>query len=449
MPPPPHPTEPATSLRRSGAGRSPDTRLDPGLRRNDDCAVCDCRIHRPAASLVRLLVGLLLAIGLTAALAESVSVGDLRLDYGDAWQRASAEEEAQAESVILRQAESSGLLTVIIPKHQSRLRVPEARFYQQLETVWRAGAGEALRLDWLEAGGRRWRVARRPSVEDPDRAVFHLVTVLEGHAHHLLVSVPAGVAELPPAVRRILDGEAMRQPRPPGGDPSQAAGGPATAPPIAPPAAGWRLQRVIRVLPGSAQLDRLLARERHALAGDGGISGVMLQIPEDGLTVGLEGFIIVKGSEGRSARQPLARRWQITWSPAPAHWPDGFALEFKPRLAAGSESLVLAISLRLLCGPPQSLQPILQGLEHGSARVVRDVPVGHCPPASGQMQAEIAALAGAGAYGVSFLAPDPPALPAGEQALLVLSVMPRVPGGGVGQALLGALAVHYVYVRAP
>lgn len=404
---------------------------------------------RPPANLERWLLGLILGCVWMATLAAPVRVGALSLDYDVSWQRASDEEEARADSVILRRPEADGQLTVTMPRQQTRLRVPEPRFYRQLEAIWRASAGDALRLDWLEVGGRRWRVARRPSVEDPDRTVFHLVTVLEGHAHHLLVSVPAGVAELPPVVRRVLDGEAMRQARPPGGDPSQAAGGPAIAPPIAPPAAGWRLQRVIRVLPGSAQLDRLFAHERQALAVDGGISGVMLQIPEDGLTAGLEGFIIANGSEGRSARQPLARRWQITWSPAPAHWPDGLALEFKPRLAAGSESLVLALSLRLLCGPPQSLLPILQGLEHGSARVVRDVPVGRCPPASGQMQAEIAAQAGVGPYGVSFLAPDPPALPAGEQVLLVLTVMPRVPGGGVGQALLEALAVHYVYGRTP
>lgn len=404
---------------------------------------------RAPARLGGWLFGLILGGLCAVAQAASVRVGELAFDYDASWQRAAEEEEARADGVILRRTEADGPLTVTMPRHPTRLRVPEARFYRQLEAVWRASAGDALRLDWLEAGGRRWRVARRPSLEDPDRAVFHLVTVLEGHAHHLLVSVPAGMAELPPAVRRILDGEAMRQPLPAGGDPSQAAVGPAIAPPIAPPAAGWRLQRVIRVLPGSAQLDRLLAHERHALAVDGGISGVMLQISEDGLTAGLEGFILANGSEGRSARRHLARRWQLAWSPAPAHWPDGFALEFKPRLAAGSESLVLALSLRLLCGPPQSLQPILQGLEHGSGRVVRDVPVGHCPPASGQMQAEIAAQAGAGAYGVSVLAPDPPALPAGEQALLVLTVMPRVPGGGVGQALLGALAVHYVYGRAP
>ncbi len=441
MPPPPHPTDPATSLRRSGAGRSPDTRLDSGLRRNDGGAVCDCRIHRPAASLVRLLVGLWLAIGLTAALAESVSVGDLRLDYGDAWQRASAEEEAQAESVILRQAESSGPVTVTIPKHQSRLRVPEARFYQQLETVWRAGAGEALRLDWLEAGGRRWRVARRPSLEAPDRAVFHLVTVADGLAQHLLVAVPARMDALPATVHALLSGKAPPTPASAAAmTPPAAENGP-TAEDTPGPAQGWQLRHSLQVLPADAEFDALIRQERQRLRPDGGITGMGIEAQAHGLTAFLSGFVQTAGTGGRQRRQDFSHAWDIAWEPPANELPSGAPLQLRPsRLPPG---VGLRVRLRHYCGSAEEMSRLEQRLQQAVTHDHEAATSRGCSVlTAGRALAEIIGSASV-QRPVIFSIEAPPT--DRRQHLLVLSVQPFVVGEASGAALLGAAAVHYLY----
>jgi len=145
-----------------------------------------------------------LALVLTPAQAENLRVGDLVFDYASPWRRAEAAEEKGAEGLILRRQEGKQSLVVLLPQHQALLKLPAEDFFAQLQIRWQVLYGKAVKIDWVEAGGRRWLAARRPSMERSNAVVFHLVTVLNGMAHHLLVYAPVGSTALPEAVSELL-----------------------------------------------------------------------------------------------------------------------------------------------------------------------------------------------------------------------------------------------------
>lgn len=400
----------------------------------------------PLARPARVLVALLLALGHAAALAAWVRVGELRLDYDDTWQRASPEEEASVDSVILRRADAAGTLTITAPRHQSRLHVPEARFYQQLETVWRAAAGDALRLDWLEAGGRRWRVARRPSVEETDRVVFHLVTVSDGLAQHLLVCVPATVADLPPAVPALLAGPSSPAPAAPA---TQLTPVPEVHPlnrvsPLT--RAVWRLERSLSVLPDADAFERLLRQERDRLPRDGGITGLGIEGRAHGFTAFLSGFVLAPGADGRMHRQAFSHTWDVAWEAPATELPSGPTLRLHAsRLPPG---VGLQVSLRQYCGSVEALARLVQRLGQSAAVDPEAATSRDCGGlTAGRALAEILG-ATTPARAVVFSVEAAPVTDQ-QQHLLVLSVQPFIVGAAPGAALFAAAAVHYVYHPAP
>ena len=398
---------------------------------------------RPQTAFLGILPALAVAAGCLPAVAASLSVGDIRLQYGPPWQRADAEEESRAESFILRQADATEALTVMAPWHHARLRMPEERFYQQLEMVWRAQYGEAARVDWLDAGGLRWRMVRRPSVDRPNAVVFHLVTVIDGRAHHLLAHAPASAAELPAFVLRLLTdpGDAHASRDTPAPSPMPAG----TAPP-----AGWRLDRVLRIQPEQSGLDQVMSMERRAIRGESGITGLALEWKEHGLKAALEGFVWVPGPDRREIRREFMRHWEVTWAAPPQLWHDGETVAIAVGSGADSDRVGLDIRLRLLCGTADRLRELLAAaeLEPGNAGERLQAGFASCRDrAAGFTQAETTVGAGETSRPILIQPLNTPVLSADEQALLVLSLQPRAEDGSPGQALLGAASVHYVYVR--
>lgn len=395
---------------------------------------------RPQATFFGILAALTVAAGCLHAVAASLTVGDLRLQYAPPWQRADAEEESRAESVILRQTDATEALTVMLPWHNARLRVPEDRFYRQLETVWRAQYGGAARVDWLNAGGRRWRMVRRPSLDRPNAVVFHLVTVIDGRAHHLLAHAPASASELPAVVLRLLT------------EPSDAHARDTTAPPPActetPGATGWRLSRTLRILPGQSDFDRVMGLERRAVGGDSGITGIGLELMEHSLKASLQGFVWVPGP--RAIRREFTHHWEITWTAPPQIWHDGQNIAIVADSGAGSDRGLLDIRLHWLCGTAGQLGELLDALElrPGNAGELLQAGFASCRDrAIGFTQAETTLGVGETAPPISIKPPDIPALPADAQALLVLTLQPRAEDDSPGQTLLSAASVHHIYVR--
>lgn len=390
-----------------------------------------------------LLAAQLLALGCPTAWATSVSVGALRLEYALPWERAGAEEESEAESVILRRSDTTAPLTLMLPRHQARLRLPEADFYRQLETLWRGRYGEAARMDWLEADGRRWRWLRRPSLERAGDVVFHLVTVIDGHAHHLLAHAPASATELPAAVRELLH-------RQDGVVELAAAPAPAPTAAVQTPPRHWRLERIVHIRPGQAELDRLMTLERDGLGREGGITGLALEVKEQGIEAFLQGFVWVPGPGRREVRQAFLHRWELTWAAPPSLWRDDEAAAIAVSSGGGSDRVGLGIGLRFLCAEADRLGALLDGAQRGEAGAGERLEAGFAScrdKANGLTQAEVTLGAGETARPVVLQAPDFPALSAGERGLMVLTLQPRVGQGRPGQALLGAASVHYVYER--
>jgi len=387
-----------------------------------------------------LFAALALLAGCPGALAASLTVGALELHYGPGWLRADAGEEARAESVILRQADASAL-TVMLPRHSVRLRLPEARFYRQLETVWRAQYGEAVQVDWLEAGGRRWRMLRRASLDRPEAVVFHLVTVIDGQAHHLLVQAPAAATELPEAVIQLLCApnvvrDAAMTPTP------------AQQPLAAAPRSGWHLDRVLRLQPGRADLDRVMTQAQRALGNKGGITGLELEVRQQGLRATIEGFVWVPGPDRQEIRRPFLHRWDLNWTAPPEHWHGDEAALISVKSEAASEQVRLSIALRLLCGPADQLHALLGAVQSASANARERLErrFADCRAVTtGLTQAEITLGAGETSRPISIQLPDGYALPAGQDGLLVLSLLPSAADGNPGQALLETASIHYVY----
>lgn len=380
--------------------------------------------HTDSCRLRALLASILLGIPLQAA-ADRLRVGDLVFDYAPPWQRAGADEEAQAEGFILRLGE--GLL-VLLPRHQAVLKLPETRFYEQLEMRWRAQYGEDLSLEWFDAAGRRWRVARRPSVERTDAVVFHLVTVLEGRAHHLLAYAPDSARTLPAEVRALLAGTPSAIER-------------------------WILERVVRELPRGAALEGLAELEAHGLGGQGGVTGYAAEARAHGLAGFLEGFRWVKGPDGRDRRQPLLRRWEIGWSEPGQSLTGGgtLALEVSSGPADAGPAPAVRVHTGLLCGPREALTETLGRLERGEAgaRLRFEALAAACGVAAGSLPQGEAQGGPAQTVRLSLparIAPAADARPDGGARRLVVSVRPLVSAGGAwGEHLLGAMAVHYIY----
>lgn len=398
---------------------------------------------RPLATFHGIFAILTLLLWWMPAAAATLSVGDLRLEYGPPWQRAEADEESRLQSIILHLADATTPLTVMLPRHQPRLRMTEERFYRQLETVWRAQYGETARVDWLEAGGRRWRMVRRPSLDQTGSVVFHLVTVLEGRAHHLLAYAPTSAAELPEAIIGLLTGPVGAHEK--GDTPASSTAVPATA---LPP--HWRLERILRSQPGQSGLDHVMTLERRALKGEGGITGVALEVKEHGFKGFLQGFVWVAGPDHRTVRREFMQRWELAWAAPPQLWRDDEAAAIVVSSAAGSDRVTLGISLRYLCGGAAQLRELLDDVERAQADARQRLEAGFAScrdRVKGLTQAEATVGAGETARPILIQPPAKPTPSADEQGLLVLTLQPRVADDSQGQALLGFASVHYVYVR--
>lgn len=429
--------------------------------------------HRLQATLLDILAVLLLTVGYATAVAASLSVGALRLEYAPPWQRAGADEEDRLESAVLRQEGAADALMLLLPRHHPRLRLSPERYFEQLETIWRFQYGKEARIDWLEAGGRRWRMLRRPSLERADAVVFQLVTVIDGQAHHLLAYAPQTALELPEPVLRLVKDMATGPQACPrcapsapadagqdaghgatsaavdsAGQAAAAAASPASPAPVA-PTASWRLERVLRIRPGPSDLDQLFATEQRALRADGGITGIALEEAEHGLKAFIEGFVWEEATQRRPEKRAFAHRWELAWDPPPEAWQEGQPAVIVARAGADSDPLRLRIGLHFVCGPAEQLRQLLEAAPRPQDDIGARLQAGHdaCRgPVGGLTQTEVSLSAGQTARGIALMPPAAAGPSEDEPGRLVLTLQPRI-GSGTGQALLGSASFHYVYRR--
>ena len=125
------------------------------------------------------------------------------MTYDAPWERGAAKEEMTEESLILRMQWRQSPLEVYIPEQRTKVKVGEERFLEQLESRWRKRYGSTAHFSWLEAGGARWRVCRRPSVEG-NATVYQMVSVRAGEAYMLVAMTPLADESLPEPLRELL-----------------------------------------------------------------------------------------------------------------------------------------------------------------------------------------------------------------------------------------------------
>lgn len=332
------------------------------------------------------------------AVAGMVTVGALSLDAANVWQHADTEEEADFDSIILRDGSEAMPLEVFLPKQRVRPRTDEAKFIEQLEASWRRRYGDKVELDWIEAAGQRWRVCRRPG-RGGDGLVYQIVTVHGGEAYQVIAAVPAQADKLPEPVRMLLAsavwldagntsgpvGVAVAQPASP--DLPIAANATVTTTEITPEAAPppaevsaapavpaklggqWHLLRKVLALPGSKAWPVLAEAEGALVGTEGLVKGLGLSAEADGIDGFLEGYLWKKGEVAGEYRHPFRRHWRVLWPAFPEAWRGGedlpVSLDFLADavgLEAGGD-MVVRFDLTPVCAPRLAVVRWLDGLE--------------------------------------------------------------------------------------
>lgn len=332
------------------------------------------------------------------ALAGTLSVGDLAFTASAAWQRAGAEEEADFDSIILRQelAPAPAALEIYLPRQRTRLKIEAAKFIEQLELGWRRRYGERVELSWLEAAGLRWRMCRRPS-RSGDGQIFQLVTLHDGEAYQLLAAAPADAETLPEPVLDLLASAAWAGPPSTGPEPARvaealmpaAADAAAAVEPVAPlaaepsaapvpaetrperPGGRWQLLRSVVAVPGGKAWPALAETEGQALGPQGLVKGLGLTAQADGIEGFLEGYVWRRGEQAGEYRQPFRQHWQVLWPSLPRLWQGGdelsFDLDFSAESTGGLPGGDMRVSFELTpaCAPRLDVVRWLDGLESG------------------------------------------------------------------------------------
>lgn len=420
-----------------------------------------------------------LAVWLFAAPAGAVplTVGALGLDAAEVWQRGSAQEETDFDSVILRMGNGPDMLEVFLPRHRARPKTAEAQFIEQLEASWRRRYGQEVAMDWLEVAGKRWRVCRRPS-QGGDGHVFQIVTVHAGEAYQMVAVTPVGVDRLPLAVQALLgsaawdgvvakaagvpvvtpaakpvvpvkpepaakpEAEPVRtatvakpaleaKPAPqtkpeakPEAKPEPPATPVAAAPPVpekaAPVAGKWRFMRGVTVLPQGKDWGDLADAEGRLLGTDGPVTGLGLAVQGAGLDGFLEGYLWHKGEDGRERRQAFRRHWQVRWPSLPDLLVGGQALaldlDFLAEVTGLDAPGNMSVRLELIpaCAPRKDMISWLDGLEANGAASLAKLDKMVCQVPAG----------GPAAVTVDVAAKDYPTAIGGKVSKRVLLAMP-------------------------
>lgn len=455
-----------------------------------------------------LLAGLLGigVMGVPGAWGGVAEVGAMRLEYDEAWKRGSEAEEADDDSIVLRETVREDGLTVFLPRRAIPLKIEEGRFYDQLDRKWRAQYGTAARLSILQAAGTTWRVCARPSLDRPGM-VFHLVTVRSGRAHHLLVagsgeekSLPArletlmariswpaaefvasaSVMEAPASAPTMQATASMPMPSPSPRDPPEAAAIAAVKAPVKPSGGQetmqatrtvtdlgrWRLLRVGRKVSQGSALAGLAQAESTRLGDAGMLLGYGLQLFDSGLEWFVDGYRFDPFVPGKAGRATFAHAWRIDWTlPTVLDFAQGadipvvFSDPIGVRDADGQSGV--RVEMRLLCGPRSEMVHAFDAVDRGAE----------------EAEAALAALAqacpgGAGTPNIAWLlanaterrassptavakalrltgTPKPPDLPNGQVARLLLSLrgVASRQGDAPGDALLSGTEVYHVFAH--
>lgn len=372
--------------------------------------------------------------------ADSLCVESLCLPHAAPWQRG-PEEREQADDIYLldqvtdraadRAADQTALSQVALLRRAPLIKGDAEGYFDRLTRYWRASYGGAVLVDWLEAGGVRWRYVRRPARED-GRGVFHLSTVFQGRAYSLLVFVPGTATTLPEAAMDLVAG--IRFGPPP-------AGTEASTPP---PAPRWTRVRTCRLKLSDAALEAVAAADVARPEADGMLTGYGLDYGESHVAWFLEGFEW-RTEAGRPARVPWATRGRLEVD-APAELGAASSWTLRLSLPEGGAGVSARLVSWSLCGSDEALKAGLDRLDGGERlpmeRLAADCPRPAALGSSEALRGEAGKTVSATWTPSSATASSAP----GTRARLVEAVLEPAAGRvAPGDGLLGRARLFFVY----
>lgn len=403
-----------------------------------------------------LWLGLWMALLSPAAFAELVGVGQFELEVDPPWHRAAPDEETSLGSVILRLPDD---LEVYLPNRQTRIRTAPDNFYAQIDMAWRSRYGEHVELDWLVAGGTRWRTCRRPSLEDAS-AIFQLVTAHGDRAYQVVIVAPASTTALPEIVMRLLAQGQWRDALP--GAP-ESAPEVVTAPvPVASaattPHRAWHLLRKVVARGRSGPWQQILREEQPRLGVHGRLFGLGVDTDGAKLEWFLEGERELGDDGGSRRRASYEVHWRADWRDPPSSLSEGDAfpvdLIFTSLALPEQEGADFGVRYELsaVCAPQSVLVAWLNALDQGRenfAERIGSLRKG-CPGSDMESPASLVVMArpssssdqGAVTLPVTLQESRPDAV---QRRVLALHFIASQQGRAPGDFLLSNMAIVYVY----
>ncbi len=290
-------------------------------------------------------------------LAEPLRIESLLVPLNPSWQRGPSEQEQADEVYLLDQRADQAVASQVVLLRRAPLIKGDADgYYDKLTRYWRATYGKAVLIDWVEAGGVKWRYLRRPSSEN-GMGVFQLSTVFDGRAYSLLVFVPGTVTTLPVPVMTLL--ENMRL-----GSRSTEISPPDIENTAPSPALRWVRTRTYRFNLSGEALEAVVMADVDRLDQDGMLTGYGLDYGESSVDWFMEGFEW-KTLAGRVTRVPWATRGRLEVV-APQEFGEGGAWTLRLILPEEEAGVSARLVVWDLCGSPEAMKDALERLNRGA-----------------------------------------------------------------------------------
>jgi len=290
------------------------------------------------------------ALALLFAVSAFADATELRLEalvvpYASPWQRATPQQEAEDDALLLDVPDAG--LHLAVPRQTRVLKTDADTYYAKLSEKWQALYGSGAKISWLESGGQKWLMCRRPS-RDSGVGVFHLSTVFAGRAYSLLLFAPSAAESLPKAARDLL--AAVRF----GGESR-----------VVSAKSGWRMTRTLYPQANAEVLEALVQDDVARLGEDGMVTGYGLDFSPDPSQPGVAWFIEGyqwKRVEGRGTRVDWKQggRLEVQVAAESAVWPLQLTLQ------ENEADVRASVRVIELCAPSRRVAEALEQLQRGA-----------------------------------------------------------------------------------
>jgi hypothetical protein len=301
----------------------------------------------------------------------------LAVPYASPWQRATPEQEAEDDALLLDAPQAGMQLAVL---RQSRVLKTDAEtYFARLTDNWRQLYGTTAQINRIAFNDQSWLACQRPA-RAGGGSVWQLSTVYAERTYNVLLFAPAGEAQtplqIPTPARELL--AAMRF-----GDPAPVAA-----------RLNWIKTRTLFPRTNVEVLEALVQDDIARLGEDGLITGYGLNFDATGAGWFIEGYQWKVLAE-RVDRVALKSGGRLDFELPPAADSTAKALL---RLSLQDDDAEVGVQLRVwpLCAPEERIAETLAQLQRGARAPMQRLAqesIAGCPPPAGLVE-PLAALKG-------------------------------------------------------